>query len=113
APTAVHERHGLGEDQGDPGHLAGQRQVHLGRGDAAIGGVTSLLQRHRTGIFLSVMAVLSWIGFATAPQGRLWNARLLPFWFLCIWLLAGLAVSEIAFFIATTIRMGRQPDPVS
>src|SRR4051794_38984745 len=80
---------------------------------AAIGGVTSLLQRHCAGIFLSVMAVLSWIGFATAPQGRLWNARLLPFWFLCIWLLAGLAVSEIAVFIATTIRMARQPDPVS
>src|SRR4051794_20610565 len=70
---------------------------------AAIGGVTSLLQRHCAGIFLSVMAVLSWIGFATAPQGRLWNARLLPFWFLCIWLMAGLAVAEVWTFLADAI----------
>ena len=33
-------------------------------------------------------------GFRFMPEGRLWNARLLPFWFLCLFLLAGVAVAE-------------------
>jgi hypothetical protein len=41
------------------------------------------------------MAVLSAAGFVLAPQGRLYNARLLPFWVLCLYLLAGVAVAEL------------------
>ena len=36
-----------------------------------------------------------------APQGRLWNARLLPFWYLCLYLLAALAVAELVDALAT------------
>ncbi|MDP8993059.1 MAG: 6-pyruvoyl-tetrahydropterin synthase-related protein, partial [Actinomycetota bacterium] len=62
---------------------------------AAAGVVVSLAFRLRTGAFLSAMAALSAAAFVWAPQGRLWNARLLPFWFLCLYLLAGVAVSEV------------------
>ncbi|HEX9530578.1 MAG TPA: 6-pyruvoyl-tetrahydropterin synthase-related protein, partial [Acidimicrobiales bacterium] len=62
---------------------------------ALVGVVASVALRRRTGIFLSVMAVLSWAGFCLVPQSRLWNARLLPFWFLCLYLLAGVAVAEL------------------
>src|SRR5439155_25742920 len=43
--------------------------------------IVSVLMRQRTGLFLSVMTIGTGIVFAIAPQGRLWNARLLPFWF--------------------------------
>ncbi|HEX6475754.1 MAG TPA: 6-pyruvoyl-tetrahydropterin synthase-related protein [Acidimicrobiales bacterium] len=62
---------------------------------AIVGVAFSLLRRRRIGIFLTVMAVLSAAGFVLAPQGRLYNARLLPFWVLCLYLLAGVAVAEL------------------
>ena len=40
------------------------------------------------------MTVLSGVVFRFAPQARLWNARVLPFWFLCLYLLAGVAFME-------------------
>ena len=63
-------------------------------GLAAAGAVVSLVRRSRGGIFLTVMALLAAAGFVLAPQGKIWNARLLPFWVLTLYLLAGLAVSE-------------------
>ena len=41
------------------------------------------------------MTVLIGVAFVLLPQGRLWNARLLPFYYLCIYLLAALGVVEI------------------
>jgi hypothetical protein len=58
---------------------------------AGVGAVVSLLLRHRVGTFLTVMAGLSALAFRLAPQGKIWNPRLIPFWFLCLYLLAGLA----------------------
>ncbi|MGH9264002.1 MAG: 6-pyruvoyl-tetrahydropterin synthase-related protein [Acidimicrobiales bacterium] len=62
----------------------------------AIGGaVMSVVNRRRTGLFLIGMATLAGALFILAPQGRLWNARVLPFWYLSLYLLAGVAVSEL------------------
>jgi len=62
----------------------------------ALGGaVVSVINRRRTGLFLVGMATLSGTLFIVAPQGRLWNARVLPFWYLCIYLLGGVAISEL------------------
>ena len=52
------------------------------------------------------MAVLSALAFVLAPQTRLWNARLLPFWFLTVYLLAGLGVSVIGEGIAALFGHG-------
>jgi hypothetical protein len=76
---------------------------------AGMGGAISLLLQRRMGIFLTVMGVTSGIAFVWAPQSRLWNARLLPFWFLCLYLLAGLLVSELGLGIATFLTTARQP----
>ena len=43
----------------------------------------------------SGMAAITGSLFVLAPAGRLWNARVLPFWFLSLYLLAGVAVAEI------------------
>ena len=67
---------------------------------AAVGALASLARRRRTGSFLTLMAAMSAAGFVLAPQTRLWNARILPFWFLCLYLLAGVAVAEVSALIA-------------
>ncbi|MDQ1421585.1 MAG: hypothetical protein QOJ52_3547, partial [Acidimicrobiaceae bacterium] len=60
---------------------------------ALVGFAVSILRRQKFGIVISIMAVLSVLIFRFAPQARLWNARVLPFWFLCLYLLAGVAVA--------------------
>ena len=55
---------------------------------AGVGIVLSLVHRVRLGWFLTMTLVaFAWL-FVFLPQYRLWNARLLPFYFLCIFLLA-------------------------
>jgi hypothetical protein len=46
------------------------------------------------------MLVLAGFIFVAAPEGRLWNARALPFWYLCLYLLAGVGVLEIGSLVA-------------
>ena len=57
---------------------------------AAIGAVLSLANRRRIGEFFTIMAVLAALAFRFMPQSILWNNRVLPFWFLALYLLAGL-----------------------
>ena len=74
---------------------------------AAIGALLSLARRRRAGTFLTIVAGLCAAGFVLAPQTRLWNARILPFWFLCLYLLAGLAVAEAAHLLAESAALRR------
>jgi len=62
---------------------------------AGVGAVASVVFRLRVGVFLAVMAVLAALVFRWAPDGRLWNARFLPFWFLSLYLLAGVGLAEL------------------
>jgi hypothetical protein len=67
---------------------------------AGVGAALALVRRNRTGSFLLVMAVLSALAFRLSPTARLWNARWLPFWFLCLYLLAGVAFAEAGALLA-------------
>ena len=79
---------------------------------AATGVVVSVVRRQRAGIFLTVMALLSAFVFVVAPPARLWNARALPFWFLCVYLLAALGVAELARLLAAKLAKLRSvPGP--
>ncbi|MFN2608699.1 MAG: hypothetical protein ABR511_12560 [Acidimicrobiales bacterium] len=66
---------------------------------AAVGAVASIVYRRRTGLLLVGLAAVSVAVFVGAPQSRLWNARALPFWYLTMFLLAGVAVSEAALLL--------------
>ncbi len=66
---------------------------------AAAGALAAIFRRRRTGTTLSLLAAGSALAFVFAPQSRLWNARILPFWFLSLYLLAGVALAELAHFI--------------
>ena len=62
----------------------------------ALGGaITSVVNRRRTGLFFLGMATIAGSLFVLAPQGRLWNARVLPFWYLCLYMLGGVAITEL------------------
>ncbi len=80
-----------------PGHMAWLLAL------APAGFLVSIIRRNRIGLFLSVMAGLSLLIFRFAPQARLWNARVLPFWFLCLYLLAGVAVAECGSILAESL----------
>jgi hypothetical protein len=63
---------------------------------AALGLGISLALRRRVGVYVGVVGLVFAVAFRVAPQHRFWNARLLPFWYLCLYVLAALAVYEIA-----------------
>jgi hypothetical protein len=75
---------------------------------AALGAVTSVLLRRRVGTFLAIMAVIAAVGFRFFPQGKLWNARLLPFWFLALYLLTGVLLAEAGRGLGWLVRENRR-----
>ena len=63
---------------------------------AVVGAVLCIARRVRFGIALSFVAVIFAAAFVLLPEGRLWNVRLLPFYYLTVYLMAAVAVSELA-----------------
>ena len=59
---------------------------------ALLGGIAGLLSWYRPAIMFIGLAVAAGVAFAAWPQHRLWNARLLPFWYLALYFLAALGV---------------------
>ena len=68
----------------------------------------SVFRYNRIGVFLGLMTGLSALIFVVAPEQRLWNARVLPFWFLCLYLLAGVAFYEVGTMV---VDLARSPRP--
>ncbi len=86
---------------------------------AGIGAMLSISRRRRIGEFFSVVAVLAAVAFRLMPQSILWNARVLPFWFLALYMLAALAVAEAYIMVAeratsytVTLRYAMLPGPL-
>jgi 6-pyruvoyl-tetrahydropterin synthase related domain len=71
---------------------------------ALVGAALSLALRLRIGIFLLILTVGVGIAFIVIPEGRLWNGRLLPFYYLTAMLLAAIAVAET---IRTMVQLSR------
>jgi hypothetical protein len=81
---------------------------------AGLGLLLALIQRVRFGWFLGLtILVLAWT-FRYFPQYRLWNARLLPFYYLAFYLLAGLALALIIRSISLAVQdmTHRREEPV-
>lgn len=70
---------------------------------ALLGVVMSIAWKRRGGAFLTVLAVVAAAAFVLVPQGRLWNARLLPFWYLSLYLLAAVGVGELGRTVAALV----------
>ncbi|MEM9201899.1 MAG: hypothetical protein AAGC53_09570 [Actinomycetota bacterium] len=80
---------------GDQAFLANDPPLQLLIGLAVIGAVVCGIRRVRLGMALTLVALFFAGLFLLLPEGRLWNVRLLPFYYLSINLMAGLAVAEI------------------
>ncbi|MEM7140507.1 MAG: hypothetical protein AAF548_05680 [Actinomycetota bacterium] len=71
---------------------------------AVLGAVICGLRRVRLGMALALTAAIFAIAFILLPETRLWNVRILPFYYLSVYLLAGLGLSEIARVVADFLR---------
>jgi len=80
---------------------------------AALGVLLAIVHRQRIGWFLALVVVAMAWAFRFAPQWRLWNARILPFYYLALYLAAGVAVAlvvrSIALLVADLARRRREP----
>ncbi len=73
----------------------------------AVGIVAMVVRRNRIALFLVVMAAMSAATVCLDPAGKLYNVRFLPFWFLCLYLLAGYALGETVAAVARWNRRRR------
>lgn len=107
------EKIGVGKEAGM--QLYNQKVVHYSDGlfpnDLAvilfagyIGAAVALFMRRRIAIFWIFIALIAAVGFILMPQGRLWNARLLPFYYLSLYMLAGFLISEIGWGVANFVK---------
>jgi len=70
-----------------------------------VGLVAMVLRRNRVALFIAIMAGISAAAVCLDPANKLYNARFLPFWFLCLYLLAGYALAET---VAAAARWNRR-----
>ena len=81
-----------------------QIQWWLAMGLAVVGILGSLVLREKLGVVLTVTAISAAALFVLLPQGRFWNARVLPFYYLSIYLLAGVGATLIVRGLETVAR---------
>lgn len=79
----------------DP-QLVNHPDLHWVIAVAAVGLLLSVVYRRRAGVYLALHAAVWALAFWQVPQLRLWNARLLPFYYLALYLLAAVGVAELA-----------------
>ncbi len=70
---------------------------------AAIGAVLAFAIRDRMGMLFTILAVTSASGVANLPAGKLWNARLLPFYYLSVYFLSAVAIALVVRFAAVAV----------
>jgi hypothetical protein len=70
-----------------------------------VGLVAMVARRNRVALFIALMAGISAAAICLDPANKLYNARFVPFWFLCLYLMAGYALAES---VAATARWHRR-----
>jgi hypothetical protein len=74
---------------------------------AGLGAVTAFVVRSRFGITMTVLGVASALATALDPQGSLYNVRLLPLWFISVYLMAAWAFGTGCIAVAGWWRRAR------
>ncbi len=70
---------------------------------AAVAVIVGLLRWQRTTLLLLAIATTMGMAFTHWPQHRFWNARILPFWYLSIYLLAAVGVWVLVKAFASSL----------
>ena len=74
---------------------------------AGLGAVTAFLVRSRFGIAVTVLGIVSALATALDPQGSLYNVRLLPLWFISVYLMAAWTFGVACIAVAGWWRRAR------
>ena len=74
---------------------------------AGIGAVTAVVVRSRFGITVTTLGIASALATALDPQGSLYNVRLLPLWFISVYLMAAWAFGTGCIAVAVAWRRAR------
>ncbi len=67
---------------------------------AFIAVVLTIVLKSRFGLVFSVLGFAAALGLRFDPQGKLYNVRLLPLWFICVYLMAGWAIGVGVIVVA-------------
>ncbi len=70
---------------------------------AGLGIVASAVYRYVAGMVLGTVGLLVMVAFVQLPEARLWNARLLPFLYLCAFFLAAIGTGEVVRSVGTLL----------
>ena len=74
---------------------------------AALGVLVAVARRDRVAGLLVVLGGGSAVALVVDPQGKLYNTRFLPLWWLAVYLVAGYALAEICIAVASWWRYDR------
>lgn len=74
--------------------------------------LVGILRRRRLVLYLSALAVVAAAGYRWLPQGVLWNARLLPFYYLAMLLLVAVGVSILLTTLVAGGSLSETPSDV-
>lgn len=77
-------------------------------GLAGIAVVVGIARWHRPTMTFTAIAAAAAMGFVHWPQHRLWNARILPFWYLSLYVLAGFGLWFLASSLIGQASAGRR-----
>ena len=75
---------------------------------AGLGALAAVITRSRFGITVTVLGIVSALATALDPQGSLYNVRLLPLWFISVYLMAAWAFGTGCIAVATVWRHAQQ-----
>ncbi len=70
---------------------------------AAVGAILAFAFRDRLGMLFTILSIATALGVANVPDGKLWNARVLPFFYLSVYILAAIAIALLARVIGTAV----------
>lgn len=116
---------GWGQDTQEALNGIGQNYLHVGALRvmvvlALVGAVIGLVRRRRAVVVLVVTAFVCAMLFRFMPgptvedpyaTGKLWNARMLPFWYLCLYLLAAWCIGELTRIVAGFVARSGPGEP--
>jgi hypothetical protein len=94
----------------DTGGAAGPRWVIIGAGLAL---VVAFMLRDRLGIVLSAASVAAFLAYVIDPQGAIWNERLIPLWYISIYLSTGWLVGAVISRLAAIQPSSRANEVMS
>ena len=89
----------------DVDFLANQPPLQLFIVLALAGTVVAAIRRSRLPVILTLTAAIFAVVFVILPEGRLWNVRILPFYYLSVYLSALLGIAEMAIGLIPTSKL--------